>query len=610
MRNRLTELESNLRRQRRKANGSGQNKVEAASSMMAGIGPSRGARARGKRRVPSGRSAGMARPAAAVRGFTAPVSYQVPDPVPVLAQPSGMSCWATVYTMLYSWKRQQSMTIETALGDAGQRWLDVFRSDSGLSGGDKVDFVSATGLVAEAPQNFSVPGWERLLRDYGPLWVTGDEAPGAAWAIHARIIVGIQGDGTPEGTRFSIIDPAGGRRYDEAISVFIPKYEEEVRRTGYMRIQVIHWPRDARSSRSQSVSHTRAVAPPTPAAHRPAVAGGKGHATPLGEIDPAFVLTSSLHPVGPAAALDAHARAMNPVAIAGLGLAVFNTGRQVFFQGDVEGSATPASYVHPNTPPDTPAHRINAEFELNAHHPRYGFDRQHFWFRLDTDVNGYDIKAASITLLRDRSSELTASSFSVSFQPLARSGPNEAVAHMVFIIEGRWDPMGRGDVSFSGELHLKADGTMTLSVSSERNWVRGGTFTNVRRTPLPGPIVVTPFWDVQFSPPGSDTVSDTAIRELRGWYDRLSAELRGRIERGDVPIELNGYASTTGSVADNQALARRRAENVQRVLGDFAGSTARFRVVVHGETRARTGDNVESPEERRVRVSVTTYQDR
>ncbi len=196
------------------------------------------------------------------RALNRPVNYTVPGIVPVLAQASRMACWATVFTMLESWRRQQSISIETAVGDVGQRWLDLYNANTGLSSANKVDFVTAAGLIAEPPTNFSVEGWENLLRSYGPIWVTTDEAPGLRWAIHARIITGISGDGTPQGTSFSIIDPAGGRQYREKISVFVPKYEEEVMRTGHTRIQVLHWDQDARSStQSTTKSFARNVVP-------------------------------------------------------------------------------------------------------------------------------------------------------------------------------------------------------------------------------------------------------------------------------------------------------------------------------------------------------------
>jgi len=169
------------------------------------------------------------------------INYQIPGPFNIIAQPTNMTCWATVYTMLESWKRKQSIRIETALEDLGAKWLDLFKKNKGLTSTDKVDFIRAAGLKDYAPFNPSIEGWHGMLKDHGPIWVTTNERPGGNWAIHARIIIGIDGDGSPGGTFFTIVDPAGGRKYKESISVFWPKFEDEMSRTGNGRIQILHW---------------------------------------------------------------------------------------------------------------------------------------------------------------------------------------------------------------------------------------------------------------------------------------------------------------------------------------------------------------------------------
>lgn len=201
------------------------------------------------------------RAASYTRAFAA-IDYSIPGVFGPLAQPTGNSCWATVFTMLVSWRRQQSLSIEDALATVGKQWGDLFTADTGLPGDQKSAFLTAAGLIAEPPQSYSLEGWEQLLRNYGPIWVTTDEAPGKAWAIHARVITAIKGDGTPEKTFFTIVDPAGGKQYQESIATFIPKYEEEVIRSGYMRIQVVHWTADARAEvKAQSFGRGVARAP-------------------------------------------------------------------------------------------------------------------------------------------------------------------------------------------------------------------------------------------------------------------------------------------------------------------------------------------------------------
>jgi papain like cysteine protease AvrRpt2 len=38
------------------------------------------------------------------------------------------------------------------------------------------------------------------LREHGPLWITADEDPSAKFSVHARVLIGLRGDGTPDGT--------------------------------------------------------------------------------------------------------------------------------------------------------------------------------------------------------------------------------------------------------------------------------------------------------------------------------------------------------------------------------------------------------------------------
>lgn len=256
MTNRLADLETNVTRAHKKKAGVSKNAKLAKRArkpqgvltrVSTGAPPSATAPAPVMSKGLSGLvSSWPSRGMSIARAFAA-IDYSIPGVFGPLAQPTGNSCWATVFTMLRSWRRQQSLRIEDALATVGKQWVDLFTADTGLPGSQKSEFLTAAGLVAEPPQSYSLEGWEQLLRNYGPIWVTTDEAPGKAWAIHARVITAIKGDGTPEKTFFTIVDPAGGKQYQESIATFIPKYHEEVIRAGYMRIQVVHWTADARA---------------------------------------------------------------------------------------------------------------------------------------------------------------------------------------------------------------------------------------------------------------------------------------------------------------------------------------------------------------------------
>ena len=48
----------------------------------------------------------------------------------------------------------------------------------------------------------------RLLERHGPLWVVGDDAIAGNRLVHAVIVTGMSGDGTPQGTTVAFVDPS------------------------------------------------------------------------------------------------------------------------------------------------------------------------------------------------------------------------------------------------------------------------------------------------------------------------------------------------------------------------------------------------------------------
>lgn len=171
------------------------------------------------------------------------IEYTVPGIVEAIQQPSGMTCWATAATMMQSWRNDASYTIEAVMDSAGPAYRAKFDADDGLGAGEKPMFLRRLGLRSEVPMSYTIQGWERLLRQYGALWVT--TAEGANFSIHARIIAGIRGDETADGTTFSIVDPADGQRHTETITDFVRKFEDVARQDlghrGELRPQVVHY---------------------------------------------------------------------------------------------------------------------------------------------------------------------------------------------------------------------------------------------------------------------------------------------------------------------------------------------------------------------------------
>jgi hypothetical protein len=127
-------------------------------------------------------------------------------------------------------------------------------------------------------------------------------------------------------------------------------------------------------------------------------------------------------------------------------------------------------------------------------------------------------------------------------------------------------------------------------------------------TVLFGPISRLAEWEVRFPPPrrgkGIDAVSRAEEQSLIGWYNSLSAATKAQIIAGTTPVSLEGRASTTGDPNMNRELANRRMENVKRILSQFLGNKAVFEFRAPGEYEATTENDIESDEERVVKVTT------
>lgn len=180
-------------------------------------------------------------------------AYAAGTIVPV-KQPSGMSCWAAMYTMMYSWKHQVSVSIETAVAELGQHYLDVYRADSGLSIDENRELANAAGMVAENLYNPSPEGWASLIRNNGLLWTSyAWENRNAAGAVtrrgrHIIIFHGIEGDGSGDGTTIYYVDPGDGQFHSMSLARAVGQHELGFTITGLtdrqLRAfsQIMHYP--------------------------------------------------------------------------------------------------------------------------------------------------------------------------------------------------------------------------------------------------------------------------------------------------------------------------------------------------------------------------------
>jgi len=165
---------------------------------------------------------------------------------PLKQPPNSNTCWATVATILFSWKNNTEPTVAEVMAAAGQKFLDLFNADKGLKSGDKPEFLAALGLVAEDDDSFSIDELAQLLREHGPLWITTDEDPTEDFSVHARVLIGLRGDGTPENTTAILFDTnPDAPSKPESVAELQRKMAElasgDISVGGALRAQVVHF---------------------------------------------------------------------------------------------------------------------------------------------------------------------------------------------------------------------------------------------------------------------------------------------------------------------------------------------------------------------------------
>jgi hypothetical protein len=126
-----------------------------------------------------------------------PQSFSVVYDVPLVPQQTGMSCWAAGAAMIVAWRDKVSVD-PAQIAAADGYWAQYA---NGLLPEDTRIFETWR-LAPEPAQSYTVAGYRSLLERWGPLWTAG-AVPGA----HIRVVAGIEGDGTPNGTRLHILDP-------------------------------------------------------------------------------------------------------------------------------------------------------------------------------------------------------------------------------------------------------------------------------------------------------------------------------------------------------------------------------------------------------------------
>jgi hypothetical protein len=184
--------------------------------------------------------------------------------VPAVPQLSAATCWAASFAMLWGWKHNTTdLTVDRVIGTVGQRWLAKVRAPDaatqGLGSDEAAAFCKDAGLDLLAV-NLSIEGMERELRQYGPLLLNQHPVGNPPQWLHARVIIGVKGDGTPAGTKVTLIDPDGPKIIEQTVTQYVREYEDAARLhpgNSDITLAIFRWKSGARAQSALPVRRAR-----------------------------------------------------------------------------------------------------------------------------------------------------------------------------------------------------------------------------------------------------------------------------------------------------------------------------------------------------------------
>lgn len=128
-------------------------------------------------------------------------SYTVPDPPslvpqgPPLTCPNTLTCWASVLTMMLSYRDHQSYTIDTVMKTIGQVYASMYNSNNGLDVAELIQIANKLGLTGlTASGTLTQDDIKDMLQTYGPIIIITAKNPRDLSTLHAQIIIGINED--------------------------------------------------------------------------------------------------------------------------------------------------------------------------------------------------------------------------------------------------------------------------------------------------------------------------------------------------------------------------------------------------------------------------------
>jgi|GEM_PF-4592402 len=296
------------------------------------------------------------------------------------------------------------------------------------------------------------------------------------------------------------------------------------------------------------------------------------------------------------------------IAVADLGLSLFNTLKAHVLNGSFSVSSVPAQHFRPTSPPGLVTRTRKFRFKLIARYDSRFVSNPEFHFTVTLEYDGLNIRHVTVLADLGKSSSLPRSTFSIAFNPVEvpLSGEEPRIR---YDISGTWNPsLGGGDSeSFTGHFFVDAQGELkglNIDAPGRRVW-QAGVITREGGGRVPTRRLIGTGHNVFFDKPGSARMTDDALRALHGWSTGLPKWLRDQIVAGRVPLSLTGHASTTGSIERNMQIARARAAAVAAALKQLIGDSILTESRAPGELEAGTPDKVESPKERRCSIEAT-----
>jgi len=154
--------------------------------------------------------------------------------VDLVPQVTGVTCWAASTAMIVGWADEVIISVNEVVEGVGY-WAryhnDSYTIENTLASSD-LNMFEVWGLVPDTRYDFSLSTISDLLWNYGPLWIASDEdlTENGSAESHIRVIAGISGDGSSDGTLFTIYDPwdRSSRRFRQGNtgSVYQESYTE------------------------------------------------------------------------------------------------------------------------------------------------------------------------------------------------------------------------------------------------------------------------------------------------------------------------------------------------------------------------------------------------